>query len=243
MNYQPYTYLLKTPTGKFYYGVKYANNKHDVANPATFWVDYFTSCAKVKALRKEYPDDAFSFEIRRVFGTQEEARKWESKVNRRLTTKSDKFLNDSFVDGRDQRGANNGHYGKRHSEETKRKAVQTRRESGSYLPEAFKNRDRSYLNDEYRAMLSRRSKAMIHHTTFDYSILFRELDEYDFPEDVCAYKTKGGPTNKLNYFLREYFIPKYSHMYPGKTFHAACKGYMKRHLPRERFEGLMVKMK
>lgn len=102
MNWQPYTYLLKCPNGLFYYGVKYANNKRDVANPATFWISYFTSSSSIKSLRELYSDDEFEFEIRKTFDTAEAAIKWESTVNKRLTTKSALFMNDSYLDGRIQ---------------------------------------------------------------------------------------------------------------------------------------------
>lgn len=33
MKWKPYTYLLKCPNGKYYYGVKYGKKKPNIANP------------------------------------------------------------------------------------------------------------------------------------------------------------------------------------------------------------------
>ena len=76
----PYTYLLKCPDGRSYYGVKYGKG----ANPDTFWSEYFTSSNVIQELREEYGDDAFTYEIRRTFDTPKQAQDWEEKVLTRL---------------------------------------------------------------------------------------------------------------------------------------------------------------
>ena len=86
----PYTYLLKCPDGRAYYGVKYGKD----ANPDTFWSKYFTSSAVIQEMRKEYGDDAFTYEIRRTFDTVEQAQDWEEKVLTRLNVSSNpKWVN------------------------------------------------------------------------------------------------------------------------------------------------------
>ena len=76
-----YTYLLiHIPSGKKYYGVRYAKN----CSPDDFWTKYFTSSKKVKELIKEYGKDSFTFEIRKTFTTTIDAIKWEEKVLRRM---------------------------------------------------------------------------------------------------------------------------------------------------------------
>jgi len=85
MNYIPYTYyIIHRPTGLRYYGVKVAKHKRNIANPATFWVTYFTSSKKVHELIKEYGKDSFDVEVRRTFHTANEALSWEANVLRKL---------------------------------------------------------------------------------------------------------------------------------------------------------------
>lgn len=87
----PYTYLLKhIPTGKFYYGCRFAEGCH----PSDFWVSYKTSSKYVKMLVDEYGSDTFVFEIRKTFDKVIDARMWETKVLKRLdVTHRDDFLN------------------------------------------------------------------------------------------------------------------------------------------------------
>lgn len=66
MNWKPYTYLLRCPNDLFYYGVKYANNKRDTANPETFWKYYFTSCKK----KSKSPSATLCRRLRTKYGTE-----------------------------------------------------------------------------------------------------------------------------------------------------------------------------
>lgn len=226
MSWKPYTYLLKCPNGLFYYGVKYANNKRDIANPETFWVDYFTSCDKIQELRKTFEDSEFSYQIRKTFSSSEDAIKWESKVNKRLTTKSDKFMNDSFMDGRIQSGKNNGMYGKVRSAESNRKAVETRRKNnnGSY---GGSKKDFSYITEEYRKILSERAKKQAQegriHKVIDEIHLFREFENFIFPENPEMYKTKGTKASKISYFVKSYYLPKFGHIINSKSPYATLR--------------------
>jgi hypothetical protein len=78
---QPYTYLIKhIPTGKVYYGLRYAKGCH----PKDFWVKYFTSSKDVRAMITKYGKDSFVPEIRRVFTDPIHAIKWELTVLRRM---------------------------------------------------------------------------------------------------------------------------------------------------------------
>lgn len=220
MNWKPYTYLLKCPNGLFYYGVKYANNKRDLANPDTFWKDYFTSCTKIDELRKIYDDSEFSFEIRKTFNDEISAIKWESKVNRRLTTKSNKFINNSWIDGRIQSGKHNGMFGKKHKLASIKKMVNTRRENnnGSYGGEI---RDTSYLTNEYRKKLSENAKKQAAegriYKVVDEVHLFTEFENFIFPANESAYSTKGSKASKISYFVNSYYIPKYKHLIKSKS--------------------------
>jgi hypothetical protein len=77
----PYTYRVKfTPTGQYYYGVRYSKACH----PADLWVSYFTSSKNVKKLIKENGIESFTIEIRKTFNNKEHAIAWEEKVTRRV---------------------------------------------------------------------------------------------------------------------------------------------------------------
>lgn len=78
---QPYTYLIKhIPTGKVYYGLRFAKGCH----PGDLWVKYFTSSKDVQAMIAEYGKDSFTTEIRKVFIDPAAAVKWEITVLRRM---------------------------------------------------------------------------------------------------------------------------------------------------------------
>lgn len=73
----PYTYLIThNPSGKRYYGVRYAEG----CDPSDLWVTYFTSSKDVKALD---PSEC-SYEVRKTFATPEEAFAWEQTVIDRM---------------------------------------------------------------------------------------------------------------------------------------------------------------
>ncbi len=77
----PYTYCIThIPTGKRYYGARYAKG----CSPADLWVKYFTSSETVKRLIDSYGKDSFAIEIRKVFKSAKECTKWERKVLIRL---------------------------------------------------------------------------------------------------------------------------------------------------------------
>lgn len=134
----PYTYLLKhIPTGKFYYGCRFAEGCH----PSEFWKTYKTSSKYVKQLVEEYGDESFVFEIRKVFSDKHSARNWETKVLTKLNVvKREDFLNrtdnisiapEDAAKGRKGKSIRNSpeaiekmrlsKIGKKASEETKRK--------------------------------------------------------------------------------------------------------------------------
>ena len=87
----PYTYLLKhVPTGKFYYGCRFAEGCH----PTEFWKSYKTSSKYVKELVEQYGENTFEYEIRKTFTDKQSARNWETKVLKKMNVvaRSD-FLN------------------------------------------------------------------------------------------------------------------------------------------------------
>jgi hypothetical protein len=86
----PYTYLVGwSKTNKFYYGVRYAKN----CNPSDLFITYFTSSKHVKNYTKKHGNPDI-IEIRKVFGTIQDAMNWENKVLRRMNVKEDaRFLN------------------------------------------------------------------------------------------------------------------------------------------------------
>ena len=79
--YQPYTYFLyHKPTGLKYYGSKTANNKNDIADPKTFWINYFTSSKEIAKLIVKYGKGSFSFKIHKLFKTKDDALYYEAYV-------------------------------------------------------------------------------------------------------------------------------------------------------------------
>jgi len=77
----PYTYLIThIPTNTHYYGVRYKKGCH----PKEFWIDYKTSSEYVAALINEYGENSFIFQIRKIFTNSKDARRWESRVLKRM---------------------------------------------------------------------------------------------------------------------------------------------------------------
>jgi hypothetical protein len=78
---QPFTYLIKhIPTGKVYYGLRYAKKCH----PSDLWTKYFTSSYDVEKLIEKDGKDAFLFEVRKTFNDAGQAIEWEKRVLRRM---------------------------------------------------------------------------------------------------------------------------------------------------------------
>lgn len=94
--YIPYTYLIGWSKQQiYYYGVRFANNDNDVANPEDFWVSYFTSSKHVKFFREKYGEPDI-VQIRKTFNNREQARLWEHTVLRRMNVvQREDFLNKS----------------------------------------------------------------------------------------------------------------------------------------------------
>lgn len=83
-------YLYHKPTGKHYYGIRYAKG----CNPLDLWVTYFSSSKIVKQLITDYGTDSFVAKVRKTFKTSAEALIWEHKVLRRLNAASkDQWIN------------------------------------------------------------------------------------------------------------------------------------------------------
>ena len=76
----PYTYALKCPDDRVYYGAKWGKD----ANPATFWSEYFTSSEEIEQMREQYGDDKFEYEIRRTFDNEDDCILWEKRVLTKL---------------------------------------------------------------------------------------------------------------------------------------------------------------
>jgi len=137
--YIPFTYRVTCiPTGQHYYGVRTAAGCH----PDDFWVSYFTSSDKVKSLIEEHGKDSFQFEIRRKFPNNPKAAiDWEVKVLKRLKIPHNlNWLNQAAFPSIALYGENNPMYGKKFSEEHRKK-----------LSEALSRRK---LSEETRKKLS-----------------------------------------------------------------------------------------
>lgn len=90
----PYTYLIKhIPSGKVYYGLRYAKNCH----PSDLWIKYFTSSKDVKQMIKSDGAHSFLVQIRKTFVDRAAAIKWEITVLRRMKViRRDDFINRSI---------------------------------------------------------------------------------------------------------------------------------------------------
>jgi hypothetical protein len=86
----PYTYLIGwSKNKKYYYGVRYSKKSH----PDDLWQTYFTSSKHVKEYMIEHgsPD---IIKIRKIFDDVDSARKWETRVLKKLSVKDrEDFLN------------------------------------------------------------------------------------------------------------------------------------------------------
>lgn len=235
MNYIPYTYLVKCPDGHFYYGVKYANNANDVANPSTFWIDYFTSSKEVKALLEIYDPSEFEFEIRKTFQTKEDAIQWEHKVNRRLTVSSDKFLNRAWREARDQSGENNGMFGKTQRKDSLEKAVMTRRINCSYNPltgshlhnkETHARSTKTYIENRKRERINGicRSKVL------DLEHIYEEFTKFEFPVGWNKNLTGTAPT-EISYFTKWYITSYPDKVAKSKDPYSAVKSTFRKYKP------------
>lgn len=83
----PFTYSIKhMPTGVNYYGVRYAKG----CTPRDLGTTYFSSCKEILQLLKKDGVASFSFKVRRVFKTKEEAVYWESRFLTRVNAAQSK---------------------------------------------------------------------------------------------------------------------------------------------------------
>jgi len=88
---KPFTYhLYHKPTGKHYYGVRYAKG----CSPEDLWTTYYSSSSAVHQLIEQHGKDSFVAKVRKVFETSDAAVVWETKfLVRDDAQHSDKWLN------------------------------------------------------------------------------------------------------------------------------------------------------
>lgn len=93
----PFTYLLvHKPTGKKYYGSRYAQG----CSTSELWTTYFSSSKVVQQLIAEDGKDSFVCTVRKTFSTAEEAISWEGRVLRKVNARKDpRFINMHNNDG------------------------------------------------------------------------------------------------------------------------------------------------
>jgi hypothetical protein len=144
-SYFPYTYrIFHRPTKTYYYGAKYSKK----SDPATFWVDYFTSSKIVHSLIEQYGTHTFEIQRIKSFNTKEETLLWETKFLTKINAaaRSD-WLNMHNGDGKffsckggKKKGSPASNKGIPLSKEQKEKISKTRKERGhgkastKYLP-------------------------------------------------------------------------------------------------------------
>ena len=80
--FQAYTYYLyHIPTGKKYYGARWANK---CSPQEDLWNEYFSSSELVEELIKEYGKESFVAEVRKTFDSKEATLLWEQDVITRI---------------------------------------------------------------------------------------------------------------------------------------------------------------
>lgn len=164
----PYTYCLThLPSGKRYYGVKWSEGCH----PSTFWTEYKTSSDIVKELIAVDGEDTFTFEIRKIFKSPEDAKKWEKTVLRRLNVPhNDRWFNrhvpgDGFcvVGPRSEetkRKISAGNKGKPSPRKGKTLSKETRRNmSNAQGKRVFSPETRAKMSESRKKMLSLRESS------------------------------------------------------------------------------------
>jgi len=156
MTYDAYTYIIKCPNGKSYYGYRSANK---VSPEDDLWKVYFTSSKRIKELREQYDDAEFVASVDKTFKTAEEAHEYETKfLMENDCVHSDDWLNEQcfpvFVDTT----------GYKHTEKTKKKMSKAQKgrtlteEHRKNLSKAKKGRN---LTEEHRKNLSKALKGQI----------------------------------------------------------------------------------
>jgi hypothetical protein len=86
-----YTYIIKCPNGKSYYGYRSANK---VSPEDDLWKVYFTSSKFIKELREQYGDAEFDASVDKTFESAEEAHEYETKfLTENDCVHSDDWLN------------------------------------------------------------------------------------------------------------------------------------------------------
>jgi len=140
MKYLAYTYLIKCPNDKSYYGYRSAN---ETSPEDDLWKHYFTSSKVIAELREQYSDDEFIATVDKTFETAQEAHEYETAfLTENDCVNSDDWVNEScFPMFQDNTG-------KKHTEEAKRK-----------IGEARKGKP---LSDEHKKKLSRIFKGRKH---------------------------------------------------------------------------------
>jgi len=113
MKYLAYTYLIKCPNGKSYYGYRSANK---TSPEDDLWKHYYTSSKLIAELREQYSDDEFIATVDKTFETAEEAYDYETKfLKENDCVNSDDWVNQQCFP------VFNSNTGREHTEEAKRK--------------------------------------------------------------------------------------------------------------------------
>lgn len=92
----PFTYIVThIPSGKRYYGSRYANG----CLPTDLWKTYFTSSATVKRLIATDGKDAFTVTVRKTFTSVTACRKWESNFLHKIDASTNNYWLNSHNGG------------------------------------------------------------------------------------------------------------------------------------------------
>lgn len=136
MTYDAYTYIIKCPNGKSYYGYRSANK---VSPEDDLWKVYFTSSKRIKELREQYDDAEFVASVDKTFKAAEEAHEYETKfLTENDCVHSDDWLNEHcfpvFADNtgskrteKTKKKMSESQMGRKHTEESKKKISEAKK--------------------------------------------------------------------------------------------------------------------
>jgi hypothetical protein len=165
-HYDAYTYIIKCPNGKSYYGYRSANR---VSPEDDLWKVYFTSSKRIKELREQYDDAEFDASVDKTFKTAEEAHEYETKfLTENDCVHSDDWLNEGcfpvfVMTDETKKKLSEAQKGKKLSDDTKKKMSEAHKgmkasdDTKKKLSEAHKG---VKLSDEHRKNISEGRKGM-----------------------------------------------------------------------------------
>ena len=204
-----YTYRVTfKKTGEYYYGLRYSSSM----TLGDIWKTYFTSSKIIHELIIEHGVNSFDVDVRKTFDSVDSAMRWEAKVIRRII-KNEKCLNRGYFSFDSNNPVHNGMKGKLHSEETKKKAVETRRRNGSY--ENHKGLGHKHTEEQRRRMTDKWKGCVSSKKIYKFD---REHLEKSYKENISKFVDEKSRNGKIRPSYTNFCIWYYDTYKPNCTF-------------------------